>query len=522
MTAALERRYRRLLLAYPSTYRVYRGEEIVSTLCDGARPRQRFPRPVEALDLVAGGLRERLGGPASTPLADGLRLALPIALVLTAISAASAHVDSQGPWGAPFLQPWVYAWAVALVAWTISPGLGRVAIVLSALATLRVAAMWSWRIPETQLVCVFAMLAGYVAVAAPPHSTTVDGRGSGAALWSLPGRLGAAAVAATLGAFGAVNLDFGQPVLLSVTLAPLVLAVVGLLARSRRRSGLLWAALVMAPVFGASVLIWLRFGNFWAWASFGPALPLIGGWNDSLLDFGLALTLTAAVLIAHRSGRRGLAVASRMLTFASLVAMACVLIAFEIIGGLPAIAVVAGAAALAIAGVAAMVLPRPVSWALLGLGAAAVLSDFAGAERERSPWPLVVLAALALLAALQAPARWAGSRLAMLGWIGATLLIVGGYAFVATRGYHNFLASLTVWETPISLVALPACALAVVAAAASARREPVLASFTVFVGLACVMALAAPMRAVAVIGGVSAAGAVSTALAARHGRPAPS
>jgi hypothetical protein len=84
------------------------------------------------------------------------------------------------------------------------------------------------------------------------------------------------------------------------------------------------------------------------------------------------------------------------------------------------------------------------------------------------------------------------------------------------------LVSLTGWETPISLVALPACALAVVAAAASARREPILASLTVFVGLGCVMALAAPMRAVAVIGGVSAAGAVLTALAARHGRPAPS
>jgi len=60
---ALERSYRRLLLAYPRRYRRERGTEILTTLLDAARPGQRRPTRREAIDLLLGGLRRRLAIP---------------------------------------------------------------------------------------------------------------------------------------------------------------------------------------------------------------------------------------------------------------------------------------------------------------------------------------------------------------------------------------------------------------------------------------------------------------------------
>ena len=56
---SLETRYRRLLLTYPADYRAERGDEIVGTLLDAARPGQRIPSVREAAALLAGGLRTR-------------------------------------------------------------------------------------------------------------------------------------------------------------------------------------------------------------------------------------------------------------------------------------------------------------------------------------------------------------------------------------------------------------------------------------------------------------------------------
>jgi hypothetical protein len=80
----LERRYRRLLFAYPAPYRSARGDEIVATLLDLARPRQRAPRVAEAVDLVAGGVRQRLRASSIAGLAGGLAVAAPVALTLAA------------------------------------------------------------------------------------------------------------------------------------------------------------------------------------------------------------------------------------------------------------------------------------------------------------------------------------------------------------------------------------------------------------------------------------------------------
>jgi DNA-directed RNA polymerase specialized sigma24 family protein len=81
---SLARRYRRLLFAYPDSYRRQRGEELLGTLLDTARPGQRRPTVADAADLMLGGLRQRLGGSVAADLEAGLALAAPLALALAA------------------------------------------------------------------------------------------------------------------------------------------------------------------------------------------------------------------------------------------------------------------------------------------------------------------------------------------------------------------------------------------------------------------------------------------------------
>ena len=56
----LERRYRRLLVLYPSRYRRRHEEEILAVLMEGASPGQRRPSLSEAASLVRSGLGMRL------------------------------------------------------------------------------------------------------------------------------------------------------------------------------------------------------------------------------------------------------------------------------------------------------------------------------------------------------------------------------------------------------------------------------------------------------------------------------
>jgi hypothetical protein len=89
----LERRYRRLLLAYPKAYRAERGGEIVGTLLDAAAPDRRRPAFREAAALIFGGLRVRLGakqGPRQPIWRDVLHFVAVMALALnTALSVTS-------------------------------------------------------------------------------------------------------------------------------------------------------------------------------------------------------------------------------------------------------------------------------------------------------------------------------------------------------------------------------------------------------------------------------------------------
>jgi MFS family permease len=83
----LERSYRRLLLAYPGSYRRRHGSEILTTLLEMAGPEQHRPDRAERWHLIAGGLRQRFRLPAGKPVAVlGAVLA---ALILAGFGAAA-------------------------------------------------------------------------------------------------------------------------------------------------------------------------------------------------------------------------------------------------------------------------------------------------------------------------------------------------------------------------------------------------------------------------------------------------
>lgn len=85
---SLERRYRRLLRAYPAAYRAERGEEIIGTYLALARPGRRWPSPADAADVLAGGFREQLRAHRAEGLLAGLGLAATLALGLSGAVAA--------------------------------------------------------------------------------------------------------------------------------------------------------------------------------------------------------------------------------------------------------------------------------------------------------------------------------------------------------------------------------------------------------------------------------------------------
>jgi hypothetical protein len=84
----LERRYRKLLLAYPARYRAERGDEIVDTYLQMARPEQRWPDLPDVRDAVVAGLRQHLRATRSAGLADGASVAAVLATATAAMFAA--------------------------------------------------------------------------------------------------------------------------------------------------------------------------------------------------------------------------------------------------------------------------------------------------------------------------------------------------------------------------------------------------------------------------------------------------
>ncbi|MGW3787831.1 hypothetical protein ACWD5Z_24850 [Micromonospora chokoriensis] len=144
----LERRYLRLLGAYPADYRRARGAEIVGTYLDLAAPDQRWPTLADAADLVRGGLRQRLRAAGVTGLIPGVRLAALLAVVTaSALAGVWGTAELHPPpaeWGVPHVGPFVSlgvvtwaAWLLAAVVIAVAPSrVARWAITLALLLTI--------------------------------------------------------------------------------------------------------------------------------------------------------------------------------------------------------------------------------------------------------------------------------------------------------------------------------------------------------------------------------------------------
>ncbi|MEU0550140.1 hypothetical protein [Micromonospora sp. NPDC005979] len=144
----LERRYLRLLAAYPADYRRARGAEIVGTYLDLAEPGRRWPAPADAVDLLHGGLRQRVRAAGALHLVPGARLAAALALVTatalagmwTVLELRPALPGFGEPSAGPFVSLGIVAWAgwlLAAAARALTPGRWpRRAVALAVLLTV--------------------------------------------------------------------------------------------------------------------------------------------------------------------------------------------------------------------------------------------------------------------------------------------------------------------------------------------------------------------------------------------------
>ncbi|MGN9808829.1 hypothetical protein ACTMSW_05650 [Micromonospora sp. BQ11] len=260
----LERRYRRLLRAYPADYRRERGDEIVGTYLDLAGPGRRRPSPADAADLVRGGLRQRLRAAGAADLTPGVRLAAALAFLTAVPLAAAWLVLEQHPppavWGVPHVGPFV---SLGVGVWP----LWLLAVLPLAVGSLR----WTRRLLGLALLATVAVVpaAALTGLPRPPLFVLLPQVALGLVALALPDRLPTAArllplVAVGCAAVAAPNLlpraeDFyvsyygwtASQILPGAAVALLVIVLlvgVGLALRGDSRAG--WAGLVLATPLG--------------------------------------------------------------------------------------------------------------------------------------------------------------------------------------------------------------------------------------------------------------------------------
>jgi hypothetical protein len=92
--AALERRSRWLLLAYPAAYRHERGDEIIATLLETTPAGRVWPRPRDARALVTGGLRARTAQNRRQSTAANLRVAVMAGISLYLVAFIASYLET--------------------------------------------------------------------------------------------------------------------------------------------------------------------------------------------------------------------------------------------------------------------------------------------------------------------------------------------------------------------------------------------------------------------------------------------
>jgi hypothetical protein len=274
----LERRYRRLLRAYPRRYQVERGEEIVGTYLDLVGPGPRWPSPHDALDLLCAGLRERLRGYGALGLADAFPLAATAALntliafavfLLLQVELDDPRITGLDPVG-PFQTLGAVAWLawllVGLTATTLPGPWARYAAAAGLLLTIALppvaALIGQPRPPLFVLIPTIAL--GLATLALPTHPSRV-GR-------SLPPLAAGFGTAVSVPFSAAAN---GGDPFTSYRSTPEILAmvgglmfalvlIVGLGRALRADDSGLWAALLLATpagLFGANQLTQAVWGS---------------------------------------------------------------------------------------------------------------------------------------------------------------------------------------------------------------------------------------------------------------------
>ncbi|MCG5220060.1 hypothetical protein [Streptosporangium sp. KLBMP 9127] len=127
----LERRYRRLLVAYPPDYRSGHGEELIATLMETAEPLRSAPSPTESAALVAGGLRTRMIQAARGPAwDDGIHLGV-TALAVACFASLVPYAGSIPLWVA----------LSGVTTWAVIRGRVRLALPLVVLVATKVCAI---------------------------------------------------------------------------------------------------------------------------------------------------------------------------------------------------------------------------------------------------------------------------------------------------------------------------------------------------------------------------------------------
>jgi hypothetical protein len=520
---ALERTYSRLLVAYPVDYRRLRGAEILGVLVDGARPGQRYPRVREVVDILAAGLRQRVGVHTTPGIADGLRIALPIAIALATGMSFGVRVAGLAP--VPLIQPYAYLWAAAMAAWVVAPAAGRVGAVLAALATIRLAAAWSYGFVDVFAVCLMGTIAAVAAIVAPGTLSTVDGRDYGSVLWRLPGRVGTALAAAAVGGTGFVAIVWWQSrYATAAQVAVVVLALAGtVLAVRRHGTGLLWAAGLLAPVAVVNTAADSSYTAMWYEPSRGQELPyqllrhtmpeIVG-----LLIPMVVVTMAMTIFVVAAAGRAASQFAATTLSRSTLAGLALTIGGLEVMAQEPSIAVIAGCAVLAGTVVAGTRLPRTIVLALQVTANAAILTDASSPGRYERPWPLYVLALLTLLVATQS---WLDDRRPrLLSTVVGTLMMSAVAVAVVYKDSRWF--TMDVFRSAVNNVehrplflALPAFAAGLVSALVLIGRRTMPAAASVTVALGGLLWLMTPIRYGMLIVGLGVAAATVAVVVAQ-------